>query len=76
MPTCTRVPLVTHPPQAAPVVVVGAADGAVSAYSLAEVCSPLDAPAAASGDDAAREEGRRRLEAALRLHTAQQHGAE
>lgn len=61
------------PPQAAPVVVAGAADGTVSVYSLADICGPLGASAVGS-EEAEREDGRRRLEAALRLHTAQQHG--
>jgi hypothetical protein len=62
--------------QAAPVVVVGADDGTVSAYSLAGMYDAEAAAAAActggGGCSAWEQEQRQRLEAALRHHTSQQ----
>lgn len=62
--------------QAAPIVVAAADDGGVSVYSLAGFYDAAAAAEAAEGVEGSaehwRQEQRRRLEAALRLHTSQQ----
>ena len=69
-------PRPTRPLQAAPVIVAAADDGGVSVYSLVGLYDAVAAAEAAEGVGGSaerwREEQRRRLEAALRLHTYQQ----
>lgn len=67
-------PVASTSQQAAPVIVAGADDGTVCAYSLAGMYDAAEAAEAADADDDIaerwREQQRQRLEAALREHTA------